>query len=124
MEAHMAHLENDAAMRSCIDECQSCHEVCVETVTHCLSISGEHAGAEHIRTLIDCAQICATSADFMLRGSLAHGDVCEVCADICDACAESCEQLEGAEMKRCADQCRRCAESCREMAKMSTSATA
>lgn len=120
----MAHLESNAAMRSCIDECQSCHEVCVETLTHCLSMAGKHAEAEHITTLMDCAQICTASADFMLRGSAFHADVCGVCADICDECAESCDALEGAEMKRCADQCRRCAESCREMAKMGSNATA
>jgi hypothetical protein len=114
----MAHVESNAAMRSCIDECQSCHEVCVETITHCLSMGGKHAEAEHIRTLMDCAQICTTSADFMLRGSSSHSDICDACADICDDCADSCEALDGAEMKRCADQCRRCAESCREMAKM------
>ena len=120
----MAHLESNAAMRSCIDECQSCHEVCVETLAHCLAMGGEHAEAEHITMLMDCAQICTSSADFMLRGSSLHAGVCGVCADICEECAESCEALEGAEMKRCADQCRRCAESCREMAKMGSSATA
>lgn len=114
----MAHIESSAAMRSSIDACQSCHEVCLETMTHCLSMGGEHAAAEHIRMMSDCAQICATSADFMLRGSSSHSDVCGVCADICDDCAESCDALEGAEMKRCADQCRSCAESCRAMAKM------
>lgn len=114
----MAHLESNAVMQSCVDACQSCHATCLETIAHCLSIGGEHAAADHIRTMSDCAQICATSADFMLRGSSSHADVCGICADICDACAESCAALEGAEMKRCADQCRSCAASCREMAKM------
>lgn len=120
----MAHVESNAAMRSCIDECQSCHEVCVETIAHCLELGGEHAEAEHIRTMMDCAQICATSADFMLRGSLSHGEVCSVCADVCEECAESCAALDGEEMKRCAEQCRRCAEACREMARMGSAASA
>ena len=120
----MAYVESNAAMRSCIDECQSCHEVCVETLTHCLTMGGEHAEAGHIRSLIDCAQICATTADFMLRESAAHADVCDVCSDVCEECALSCDELDGEEMKRCADQCRRCAESCREMAKMSSNASA
>jgi hypothetical protein len=120
----MAHIQSNTAMRSCIDECQSCHAVCVETMTHCLSMGGAHAEAGHIRALIDCAQICAASADFMLRGSSSHPEVCGVCAEVCEACAESCEALPGAEMKRCAEQCRRCAASCREMAKMGSSASA
>jgi hypothetical protein len=114
----MHHAETNASMRSCIDECQSCHEICVETITHCLSMGGKHVQADHIRTMMDCAQICATSADFMLRGSTSHAEVCSICADVCDQCAQSCDAIDDAEMKRCADQCRRCAESCREMAKM------
>jgi hypothetical protein len=104
-------------VRACIEACQSCHEVCVETLTHCLTMGGEHAEADHIRTLLDCAQICTTSADFMLRGSPMHGSVCDVCADACNECAASCADLEGPEMQRCAEECRRCAEHCREMAK-------
>ncbi len=112
----MAHIHSE--MRSCIDACQSCHDVCIETLTHCLSKGGKHAAADHIRSLADCAQICATSADFMLRGSPAHTAICDTCADVCDQCAKSCEQLDGAEMKRCAEECRRCAIECRQMAKM------
>ena len=32
-------------------------------------MGGEHASRSHITTLSDCAQICATSAAFMMRGS-------------------------------------------------------
>ena len=114
----MAHLESNAAMRSCIDECQSCHEVCVETLTHCLSMGGDHVQADHLRSLIDCAQICATSADFMLRGSELHPRTCAVCAEVCARCAEACERMADDDMmRRCAEECRRCAESCRRMAR-------
>lgn len=119
----MAHVKSKAALRSCIDECQSCHQVCVETLAHCLTMGGEHTKAEHIRLLIECAQICKTSVYFMLRRSPEHGDVCRTCADVCEECAQSCEEMEGDEVKRCADQCRRCAKSCREMAKMSSNAS-
>lgn len=110
----MAHV--DTAMRTCIDACQACHAVCLETVQHCLDMGGKHAEAAHITTLLDCAQICATSADFMLRGSSSHAATCLACAEVCETCAESCDTLDGAEMKRCADECRRCAEECRTMA--------
>ncbi len=39
------------------------------------------------------AQMCAVSADFMLRMSQFHGRVCEVCAAICLQCADSCERV-------------------------------
>lgn len=116
----MPHQERSQEMQECIDSCQNCHTICLETISHCLQMGGDHAEATHIRLLQDCVQICAASADFMLRGSDYHPQVCGVCADVCDACAESCENLASGEgedlMQRCADICRRCAESCRRMA--------
>jgi hypothetical protein len=72
-----------------------------------------------MRILLDCADICGTSADFMLRSSSQHGSTCAVCAELCRQCAKSCEQT-GAEdemMRRCAEICRKCAESCQRMAR-------
>ena len=113
----MPHQEMSQEMRECIDNCLRCHAVCVETIAHCLAMGGEHAAPDHIRMMQDCAQICATSADFMLRMSDFHGETCGVCATICEACADDCERLaDGADfMQACADECRRCAESCRRM---------
>lgn len=104
-------------MRDCIQECQSCHAVCIETVTHCLQKGGQHAEAEHIRLLLDCVEICQTSANFMLRGSDLHVHTCAACAEVCERCAEDCERMADDDMmRRCAEACRRCAESCRRMA--------
>jgi hypothetical protein len=103
-------------MESCIEECLSCHRFCIETTDYCLLEGGEHAAADHIRTMLDCSQMCATSADFMLRGSDLHTETCAVCAAVCEACAKSCDQFADDDtMKRCAAECRRCAASCREM---------
>ena len=111
----MPHVSQD--MRECIEECTSCASVCIETITHCLTKGGKHAEATHISLLQDCADICATSAKFMLRGSDLHTRTCAVCAEVCDACAKSCESISQDDfMKRCAEACRSCAESCREMA--------
>jgi hypothetical protein len=104
-------------MAECIDNCSRCHAICVEMISHCLKKGGKHADPAHIRIMQDCAQICATSADFMLRNSDLHGSTCGVCAEACVLCAESCEALADDDMMReCAELCRRCAESCREMA--------
>jgi hypothetical protein len=112
----VAHQMSDA-MQECIDRCQSCQAICLESVGHCLELGGKQADAAHIRMLIACAEICDTSARFMLLGSEHHARTCEVCADVCEACAKDCEQFGDDEMmQRCADMCRRCAESCREMA--------
>jgi hypothetical protein len=104
-------------MRRCIDECLSCFRTCLETVTHCLEKGGRHAEASHIRLLLDCAEICQTSAGFMLRTSDLHTRTCAVCAEICERCARECEAFgDDPVMRACAEACRRCAESCRQMA--------
>jgi hypothetical protein len=105
-------------MQQCIKNCVDCHQACLETSFHCLQMGGEHASVVHQRLLADCAQICATSADFMIRGSNLHKRTCAVCAEICEACAQDCESMAGGDQKmtQCAEMCRKCAESCRQMA--------
>ncbi len=104
-------------MQRCITDCLNCNSICLETLTYCLQKGGKHGDAAHIRLLLDCGEICQTSANFMLRNSHLHGRICGVCAEVCDRCAISCDQFgDDAQMKACADACRRCAQSCRRMA--------
>ena len=105
-------------MRECINNCTNCHNICMETIAHCLQMGGKHAEAAHIRLLMDCAEMCATSANFMLRGSDFHTRICGICAEVCERCAEDCERVDpnDDQMRRCAEMCRRCADSCRQMA--------
>lgn len=82
-------------------------------------MGGKHADPRHIHLLQDCAQICQTSADFMLRASPLRGRTCAVCAEVGESCAKECEQFADDEvMQQCAAVCRSCAASCREMAAM------
>jgi hypothetical protein len=107
-----------ASMDECIRNCTECHTICMKTVIHCLGVGGKHADQAHIRMLLDCAQICATSADFMTRGSPLHRLTCGACAEICQQCADDCERMAGGDqqMLQCVEMCRRCAASCRDMA--------
>jgi len=106
-------------METCIRNCQDCHQACLGLVPYCLDLGGPHAAPEHIRLLLDCADSCQTSADFMLRRSPFHPAICGICARICEACADDCERFPNdATMAHCAEVCRRCAESCREMSTM------
>lgn len=113
----MSHVTLPIEISLCIDACESCHRVCVDSVSYCLTRGGMHAAVAHVRPLLDCAQICDTAKDFMLRGSNLHGGACQACADVCDACAASCEQFTGdAQMAACAQKCRSCASACRTAA--------
>ena len=108
---------NDEAMKECLEHCQRCHTACLSALaTHCLEVGGKHVEAHHFKLMLDCAQICATSADFLLRKSALHAPVCAACAAICAACAESCEAV--GNMDACVEACRTCAGSCRRMGAM------
>ncbi len=118
MPQHQGHAMS-SEMEQCVENCLECHRICERTAVHCTQMGGKHVEPTHLRLLRDCAQICITSADFMLRESDVHPQICGVCAEVCARCAESCEQFgDDAQMKECAEICRRCAESCQQMASM------
>lgn len=110
-------LESTSSMKSCIQSCIDCYQMCNNIIEHCLRKGAEHAEVSHIKLLQDCAKICETSANFMLRNSEYHDLTCTVCAKICRACADDCRKLDNDGMMRaCAQICDQCAESCEAMA--------
>lgn len=105
----------DPKMKECIDNCLKCYSVCLSmAMNHCLETGGKHTEPAHFRLMMACAEICRTSAHFMLIGTEHHKHTCRECAEICTECANDCEQV--GDMRACVDACRRCAESCRQMA--------
>jgi hypothetical protein len=85
----------------------------LQTVTHCLQRGGYLAEGEHVRLLLDCADVCRVTADFVARGSEFHEAACDLCAGICLRCAELCELIaDAAKLHECADVCRSCADAC------------
>ena len=116
MANQQENLNHDFA--ECIENCTECHRVCLETMQYCLRLGGEHAAMTHIRLLADCAQICQTSADFMMRGSELHQEICAACAEVCSRCGNNCALIDAddAQLQECAEVCLRCAATCGEMA--------
>jgi hypothetical protein len=104
-------------VRECLKDSLDCYQTCTETTIKCLTLGGKHAEPQHLNPLIDCARICNTNADFILRNSTYYPQTCGLTADICDECADMCDRFEEDFMKDCASACRRCSESCREMAR-------
>ncbi|MGK9166083.1 four-helix bundle copper-binding protein [Inquilinus limosus] len=102
-------------IRSCIDECTRCYQICLSTsMLHCLEAGGKHVEPAHFRLITACAELCRAAAHVMLTGTEHHRRVCSACAEICEACATDCERI--GDMQDCVDACRRCAASCRKMA--------
>lgn len=113
-----SHTNMSDAMKACIDNCTRCHQVCLQTVlTHCIEVGGDHATPDHVRLMLNCAEICQASANLQLSGSAFSAKLCGVCSEICEACALSCEAKD--EMADCVQACQQCAQSCKAMATMS-----
>src|SRR5678816_4491093 len=109
--------EYSEQMLVCIQNCQDCHRACLQTLTYCMKQGGRHAEPGHLRLLMDCADICLTSAAFMIRASDLHVFTCGACAEVCQRCADDCNQMsDDLRMKALADTCQHCADSCRAMA--------
>ncbi|MGV3530852.1 MAG: four-helix bundle copper-binding protein [Chthoniobacteraceae bacterium] len=111
----MSHHAADPKLEECIKECLNCHHICLEmAMNHCLKLGGKHTEPAHFRLMINCAEICQTSANFMLSGSELHHLTCGVCAEVCRRCADDCERI--GDMQECVEACRSCADSCARMA--------
>ena len=106
----------NSEMQTCIQNCLECHAICLNMLSnHCLEAGGKHVEQKHFKLMMDCAQICMVSADFMLRQSDHHKHICAECVEICTACADSCDAI--GDMETCAAACRKCAATCGAMAK-------
>ena len=102
-------------MQACIEECLRCYQSCLGmAMNHCLEAGGRHVEPGHFKLMMACAEICRTSAHFMLINTPHHKHTCAECAEICEECARNCDGLDG--MEECVKRCRACAESCRRMA--------
>jgi hypothetical protein len=101
--------------RRCAQACADCHQYCIETIVYCRQRGGAYAEASHLRLLLDCAELCQTTTDFILRGSDLCAMISDICGEAADRCALSCEAFgDDRQMRACAAACRRCAIVCRE----------
>lgn len=104
---------------SCIEICIKSHRMCLQTARYCTEKGGPHVAPAHLALLLDCTEMCQTTANSLERRSPQHGAICGACAQLCDACAKDCEAIAGDEqMMRCAALCRDCARDCRAMVNM------
>jgi hypothetical protein len=102
-------------MTRCIEACLACYRTCLGmAMNHCLRIGGEHTKPAHFQLMMACAEMCRTSAHFMLIGTPHHKHTCRACAEICAECATDCARI--GDMEECVAACEACAAACRKMA--------
>lgn len=100
-----------------IQALQYCHMTCSSmAMTHCLEMGGEHARPQHLRLMLDCAALCAFTADALGRKSQFHNRFAALCAEVCETCAKDCEAL--GDMEDCVRSCRDCVRLCTAIAKL------
>jgi hypothetical protein len=90
-----------------------CYSICLETFSiHCTKQGGHHMAYEHIRRMLSCIDVCALTADFLLRRFPLTQEVCDLCADVCKQCATSCDGIDDKNMDACVRVCEAAARAC------------
>jgi len=115
MQQNSGESMSQVEMQQCIQDCLNCHAVCMQVADKYRQGGSEQANAEHMYMLLDCAEMCLTSAHFMQHNSPLYGYTCQTCAQVCTHCANMCEQMGNSD---CVNACRACAESCQQITKL------
>jgi len=122
LETYPAEINLDRAkLAGAIDALIACSEACTACADACLSEEMVAELTKCIRTDLDCADICATTARVLSRHTGYDANISrsllEACATACKACGDECQQH--ADMHEhcriCADACRACEAACRDL---------
>ncbi|WP_377369060.1 four-helix bundle copper-binding protein [Phenylobacterium ferrooxidans] len=105
------------SMDDCVTLCVASHRSCLTSARHVLEQPQLNAPAELVALLQDCAELCQTTANSMVRGAPTHTLLCGACADLCAACAQACDAYKNdTVLTLCAVTCRDCGAACGHMA--------
>ncbi|GAA2393845.1 four-helix bundle copper-binding protein [Nonomuraea africana] len=107
-------------LTACIEQCLRCGQACTACADACLSEDNVADMATCVRTDLDCADICETTARVLSRHTGYDANltraVLEACAQACKACGDECERHSKHEhCAVCARACRDCERACREL---------
>jgi hypothetical protein len=95
-------------------EIQQCVEACRECKNYCAALAT--SGGLDSRTIVmmkDCAEMCLTCSNLVLRESHFAAKIRKLCAEACNDCAAACEKAsQGKIAQDCAAACRHCADAC------------
>ncbi len=104
-----------------VDALAACAQACTACADACLSEEMVADLRTCVRTDLDCADICATTARVLSRhtgydANLTRAQL-EACVVACRTCGDECEQHAGMHehCRICAEACRRCEQACRAL---------
>lgn len=112
---------NPELLAEAIDAALACSQTCTACADACLAEEMVANLRDCIRTDLDCADICATTASVLSRQTGSNltvvKELLKACRTACQVCAEDCE--EHADMHEhcrvCAEACRRCEKACADL---------
>ncbi len=107
----------NSKMLDCIDKCLYSYITCWKTRQGFSSSAGEDGLASLNPSLLECAEICRTTASSLHWDSAFWEASCALCADACATCAWACSRFSSDEqIKAVLDACGECMTACRELA--------
>ena len=104
-----------------IDALIECAEACTACADACLSESSVAELTKCVRTNLDCADICGTTARVLSRHTGYDANISrsllEACAMACRSCGDECGAHANMHehCRACAEACRACERACREL---------
>jgi hypothetical protein len=122
LETYPAEINLDRVrLAATIDALIACSEACTACADACLSESMVAELTKCIRTNMDCADICATTARVLSRHTGYDANISrtllEACTMACKSCGDECARHADAHehCRICADACRACENACRDL---------
>ncbi len=91
---------------------QECQATCEYLTTHLKCRCDPRARRNQLIIVRDCADICATNARFVPRGSVFDKQTVFVCGCICECCAQECARFNDRLSQQAALVCCECAKAC------------
>ena len=109
-----------------IDTLVTCSQACTACADACLSEEMVADLRKCIRSNLDCADSCATTAAILSRHTGYDANVTrahlQACIAACRACGDECESHAGMHehCRVCAEACRRCEQACQDLLEATT----
>jgi CHAD domain-containing protein len=122
IDTYPAEINTDRALiADAVEALIDCAQACTACADACLSEEQIDQLRKCIRSDLDCADICETTARVLSRHTGYDANVTraqlQACIQVCNSCGDECERhVERHEHCRiCAQACRRCAEACQAL---------